>query len=302
MQDREKGLVSIITATYNMAGYIAETLDAILAQDYPHIESIIIDDGSTDNTMEVLQPYLADPRVRVVRQENAGQTVAKNRGIAESRGEFIAFCDADDTWRQDKLSLQIPHFEDPAVGVVFSDIICIDGAGEVLDIPPMKRSEGNVTAPLLVDNFVPFPTSVARASVLEEAGGFDENLSMSIDYDLWLRISVKYRFVWVKEPLANYRIWEGQMSKKSGERLDNFFRLLETFLEKYPDSVTEHEKDLAWSHCLVTRGYWHATEGRNQEALQDYGRAMRHHFFDGRLWRRMANLLLGRDRGRAWGP
>jgi cellulose synthase/poly-beta-1,6-N-acetylglucosamine synthase-like glycosyltransferase len=295
MPDRVKGLVSVITATYNMAGYIGETLDAILAQDYPHIESIIIDDGSTDNTMEVLEPYLKDPRVRVVQQANAGQTVAKNRGIAEAKGEFIAFCDADDTWRQDKLTLQIPRFDDPEVGVVFSDIICIDGEGEVIDIRPMDRVGGKITAPLLVDNYVPFPTSVARASVLEEVNGFDESLTMSIDYDLWLRISVKYLFAYVEEPLANYRIWEGQMSKKTGERLDNFFKLLERFLADNPDVVTQAEKNEAWSHVYVTRGWWHSAEGRKSEALADYAKAMKLNFLDQRLWRRVGALVLNRD-------
>lgn len=285
----------MVTATYNMAGYIGETLDAILAQDYPDIESIIIDDGSTDNTLEVLEPYLKDPRVRVVQQANAGQTVAKNHGLAEARGEFIAFCDADDTWRKDKLSLQIPEFDDPRVGVVFSDIICVDGEGKVIDIPPMKRVGGRVTAPLLIDNYVPFPTSVARAEVLAEANGFDESLTMSIDYDLWLRISVKHLFAYVKEPLANYRIWEGQMSNKTGERLDNFFKLLERFLAENPDVVTQAEKDEAWAHVYVTRGLWHSEEGRKKAALADYGQAMKLHFFDQRLWRRIAALILDRD-------
>jgi len=293
-QHGEPGLVSVITATYNMAGYITETLDAILAQDYPQLESIIVDDGSTDNTMEVLAPYLSDLRVRVVRQENAGQTVAKNRGIAEAHGEFVAFCDADDIWRHDKLSRQIPAFADPQVGVVFADIDCMDGEGEFLDIPAMKRVGGRVTAPLLIDNFVPFPTSVARACVLREVHGFDESLTMSIDYDLWLRISVKYDFAYIAEPLARYRIWAGQMSNKTQERLDNFFQLLECFLAKYPHAVTQAEEDLAWAHVFVTRGAWHAREGRKQEALQDYGRAMRLHFFDRRLWGWVAALVLNR--------
>lgn len=295
MSETVKGLVSVITATYNMAGYIGETLDAILAQDYPHIESIIIDDGSTDNTMEVLAPYLKDPRVRVVQQANAGQTVAKNHGLAEAKGEFIAFCDADDTWRQDKLSRQIPEFENPEVGVVFSDIICVDGDGEVIDIPAMERVGGRITAPLLIDNFVPFPTSVARADVLAEANGFDENLTMSIDYDLWLRISVNYLFAYVEEPLANYRIWAGQMSNKRQERLDNFFKLLERFLADNPGVVTRKEQDEAWAHVYVTRGLWHSEEGRKKEAMADYGKAMKLHFFDQRLWRRIAAMILNRD-------
>jgi glycosyltransferase involved in cell wall biosynthesis len=295
MSERVKGLVSVVTATYNMAGYIAETLDSILAQDYPNIESIIIDDGSTDNTMEVLEPYLKDPRVRVVQQANAGQTVAKNQGIAHAKGEFVAFCDADDTWRKDKLSLQIPEFDDPKVGVVFSEMVFIDENGDLIDDEPLKCHGGQITAPLLIDNFVPFLTTVARADVLAEANGFDEKLTMSIDYDLWLRISVDYLFAYVPQPLGNYRIWPGQMSHKKKERLDNFFKLLERFLADNPDIVTQQEKNEAWAHVYVTRGWWHSQEGRKKEALSDYGQAMKLHFFDQRLWRRTAALILNRD-------
>jgi len=289
---KKPGLVSVVTATYNMGDYIAETLDSILGQDYPDVESIVIDDGSTDHTSEVLARYADDPRVRVVRQENAGQTVAKNRGIAESQGEFIAFCDADDTWVPHKLSRQLPRFADPEVAVVYSDINCIDGAGADLDQATMDKFEGRITGPLLIDNFVHFPTVVVRADVLEEVNGFDESLTMSIDYDLWLRISVKYKFALVREKLANYRIWEGQMSKKEGERLENFFRLLRRFEAKYPDAAAPAEKRRAWAHVHITRGSWHERNGRKGAAARDYWKSMTLNPFHAGLWRRIVRLAV----------
>lgn len=291
------GLVSVVTATYNMGHYIGQTLDAILGQDYPHIESIVVDDGSTDDTDAVLKRYGDDPRIRIVRQSNAGQTVAKNRGIAESHGEFIAFCDADDIWEPNKLGRQLQRFQDDQeVAVVFSDIISIDGDGNQIAGFEMERSEGWVTAALLIDNFVPFPSVVVRAKVLREFGGFDERLSMSIDYDLWLRISTRYRFAYVREPLARYRIWPGQMSHKVGERLDNFFRLLERFLAENPGLVTRREIDRAYAHVYVTRGYWHAKEGRRAEAWRDYRAALRRDPLALRMWKRIVSLGLDRDR------
>jgi len=292
----EKGLVSVVTATYNMADYLPETLDSILGQDYGHLESIVIDDGSTDETSSVLEPYVSSGWVRVIRQKNAGQTVAKNRGISEARGDFIAFCDADDTWRPDKLTKQIEAFTQfPEVAVVFSDIDVIDSKGDPYQIPPMKRVGGRITAELLLDNFIPFPTSIVRADVLKKAGGFDENLTMSIDYDLWLRISVDHPMHYIPEPLAKYRIWEGQMSKRLDERLDNFFQLLRRFLADHPHCVSQDEKDRAWAHALVSRGHWKSREGRKVAACRDYARAMNHQFFDKRLWRRIGALLLNRD-------
>lgn len=291
------GLVSVVTATYNMGRYITETIDAVLGQDYPHVESIVVDDGSTDDTMRVLEKYADDPRVRILEQRNAGQTVAKNHGVREARGEFIAFCDADDVWEPHKLSRQVPRFtESDHVGVVFSDISCIDGDGLPVPVEPMVRSEGKVTAALLVDNFVPFPTAIARAYVLRDFGGFDERLTMSIDYDLWLRISTRFEFAWVREPLARYRIWPGQMSHKTGERLDNFFQLLERFLANNPGIVSNSEIDRAYAHVHVTRGYWHAREGRRAEAWADYREALRRDPLALRMWKRIVSLPLNRDR------
>ncbi len=286
----------MVTAAYNMGGYIKETLDSVLGQDYPHVESIVVDDGSTDDTARVLEEYAGDPRVRVVRQRNAGQTVAKNRGLAEARGEFIAFCDADDTWRRDKLSLQLPRFADPRVAVVYSDIECVDGQGRTLPYYDIPHYEGRVTAPLLIDNFVPFPTSVARAAVLRAAGGFDESLTMSIDYDLWLRISVDHLFAFVPQRLANYRVWDGQMSKKTGERLDNFMRLIDRFVSAHPGAATRREIDRAYAHVYVTRGYWHAREGRRADAWRDYQAALRRDPLALRMWKRIVSLGLDRDR------
>ncbi|MBK8015291.1 MAG: glycosyltransferase [Betaproteobacteria bacterium] len=291
------GLVSVVTASYNMGGYIAETLESVLGQDYPHVESIVVDDGSSDDTQQVLERFGSDPRVRIVRQANSGQTIAKNRGVAEARGEFIAFCDADDVWEPHKLSRQIPCFHGaPDIGVVFSEVTWMDESGRRIPSIHMKRFQGWVTAPLMIDNFVPFPTVVARAAVIREFGGFDERLSMSIDYDLWLRISTRYRFAFVDEALARYRIWPGQMSHKVGERLENFFRLLERFLKDNPDIATKRQIDQAYAHVHVTRGYWHAREGRRAEAWRDYREALRRDPLALRMWKRIVSLGLDRDR------
>jgi glycosyltransferase involved in cell wall biosynthesis len=286
-----RGLVSVVTATYNMGHYIAETVDAVLSQSYPYVESIIIDDGSTDDTMRVLEKYAHDPRVHVVQQKNAGQTVAKNRGIAEARGEFIAFCDADDVWDPRKLSQQVPEFSrGDDVAVVFSEIDCIDGDGNPCAASRMRRYEGHVTAQLLIDNFIPFPSAVVRGDVLRAMEGFDESLSMSIDYDLWLRISTRYRFVYVPEVLAHYRIWPGQMSHRTGERLDNFFRLLDRFLADNPGAASLRDINRAYGHVHVTRGDWHASEGRVAQAWADYKVALLRDPVSLRAWKRLIRL------------
>jgi glycosyltransferase involved in cell wall biosynthesis len=290
-------LVSIITATYNMGRYLPQTIASILAQDYPAWELIVVDDGSTDDTPDILARYQEDPRITVIQQANAGQTAAKNQGIAAARGELIGFCDADDTWLPDKLSRQVPCFAGSTrLGVVYGETVWVDAQDRPLPKPQIRRYSGRVAAQLLVDNFIPFCTALIRREALQEAGGFDPSLSMAIDYDLWLRIAVDYDFLYLPVPLARYRIWDGQMSRKMGERMENFFRIFESFLQRYPHAVTPAQVRLAWAHTYVTRGRWHAEEGRIQEAWRDYLAAFRNRPCDLRLWKSACKLLLGLQR------
>ncbi len=291
----DQPLVSVITATFNMGGYVSEAVESVLAQDYPHVQSIIVDDGSTDDTQKVLERFHGDSRVSVIHQTNAGQTVAKNRGIAAARGQLIGFCDADDRWLPHKLRRQVPEMmARPDVGVVYSDRYVIDAEGNRVPSDGPERHSGRVTAKLLVENFLPFPTVLVRRDTLEKAGGFDEDLSMSIDCDLWLRISLSSEFLYIPEPLVEYRVWGGQMSHRMDERMDDFFRLMERFLREHPGAVSGAEARRAYAHSHTTRGIWLASVGRRQEAWKDYLRALTYRPIDVRLWKCVIRLALGR--------
>ncbi len=288
-------LVTVVTAAYNMARTLPLTVDSILDQTHPRVEIVVVDDGSTDDTPEVLAAYADDPRVRVFRQENAGQTVAKNRALREARGDFIGFCDADDIWVPDKLERQLPLFDpEGRIAVVYGGFDVIDGDGAYLRTPSFPHPTGRITGKLLADNFVHFPTALVRREVIEAAGGFDESLTMGIDYDLWLRISVDHDFAYAPGVLVHYRVWDGQMSRRRAERFDNAFRLMQRFLERHPGSVTAAERRAAWAHTYVSHGLWLAGEGRRVEAARDFLRAARLHPWSRRLWLCAANLALGR--------
>ncbi len=288
-------LVSVITASYEMDQYVTQAVDSVLAQDYPNVESIVVNDGSTDQTREVLAKYDHDPRVTVIHQENAGQTVAKNRGLAAARGELIGFCDADNRWLPGKLARQVPVLlARPEVGVVYGDIALIDGDDNPLPPQKIQRLSGKITGQLLIRNFVTFNTTLTPKRILDKVGGFDERLRMAIDYNLWLQISLEHEFHYIDEPLVAYRIWGGQMSHRTGERMENFFRLLEQFLEDHPEAVTAAEARHAWAHSLTTRGQWLASVGRRSEAWSDYRRALGHRMHDKRTWKSFAKLLVGR--------
>jgi len=291
----DQPLVSVVTATYNMGQYLREAMESVLAQEGATVELIVIDDGSTDpETPAVLADYEDNPRVIIVRQANAGQTVAKNAGLARARGQYVGFCDSDNVWLAGKLLRQLPIIEGSvSIGVVYGDIALMDDQGRDLPTPLVRRHEGRITGPLLADNFITFNTTLVPRRILEEMGGFDESLSMGIDYDLWLRISVKYEFRYIPEPLVRYRIWGGQMSHRTGERLDNFFRLLEKFLDRHPGTVIAADVRNAYCYTYVTRGRWHAAEGRPGAALKDYWRAFGRKPLDRRLWRSAFGLLRG---------
>jgi hypothetical protein len=206
---------------------------------------------------------------------------------------LIAFCDADNRWLPGKLGKQVPLLlEASDVGVVYGDVTLIDGQDNPL--PPLKtrRFEGWVTGKLLIDNFVTFNTTLTPRRVIDEMGGFDERLRMAIDYNLWLKISLRYRFCYIDEPLVAYRIWGGQMSHRTGERMENFFRLLEQFLADHPEAVTSSEARHAWAHSLTTRGRWLASVGRRADAWRDFRHALGHRPHDRRTWKSIVKLFL----------
>src|SRR5262249_37100539 len=222
-------LVSVVIATYNCAAYLGQAIDSVLAQTYRNVEVLVVDDGSTDDTAAVLARYMSDPRVHVHRQTNAGQTSAKNRGIAAARGEFVGFCDADDAWLPDKLAVQIPAFaRSERIAVVYSRATTITPDGKPIQAGPrpVPYVSGRITADLFKSNVVPFGTAVVRRSCLIEMGAFDERYRMGIDWELWLRLSTRYEFLFVDEITYLYRIWPGQMSTNWRGRYDAAFEIM----------------------------------------------------------------------------
>ena len=128
-------LVTIITPTYNRAAFLPQAIDGVLAQTYRNFELIVVDDGSTDSTQEMMEGYAEDPRVRYFYQPNQGQSVARNWGLEEARGEYICFLDSDNAWFPDKLEKSLNAFrENPDVDVIYGDYVEIDKAGVELGI------------------------------------------------------------------------------------------------------------------------------------------------------------------------
>ena len=267
----QESLVSVVIASYNMGHYLPQAVESICGGTYKNIEVIIIDDGSTDDTEQLIQGCLSDSRVKYIRKSNQGQPKAKNSGLKEARGEFIAFCDADDLWEPNKLELQIPQFSDATVGVVYSDNSHIDEANNRYSRPSsLVRHSGNVTKQLLIKNFVPFGTAVIRHKCLEKNGLFDEQFKMGIDWDLWLRYSLDWEFVFVPMPTYVYREWSGQMSSNFRGRYRHAFAILKNFEENFGHRLDRRDVRKAWADNYIGRARTYAEkEGLFLQPIKD---------------------------------
>jgi glycosyltransferase involved in cell wall biosynthesis len=292
----DQPLVSVVIASYNMAQFLGGAVESVLAQTWENLELIVVDDGSTDNTAEAMEPFKADARVRYLLTENQGQPRAKNIGLDEAKGDFIAFCDADDLWSPEKLTIQMPWFQDPRVGVVYSEVSYIDQSGSPLKKEiPYARYSGQVTEHLVIKNFVPFGTAVIRHACVKKNGAFDIDLPMGIDWDLWLRYSIDWHFHYASDITYFYRIWPGQMSKNYRGRYDNAFHILEKFIDAYPEALPANLKARAWSDMYISRAM-NVARGERKfiEPMKDLLTGLRFDCTYKSAWKSIAKLLLGR--------
>lgn len=216
--------VSVVIPTFNCAAYIRETIDSVLNQTASGVELIVVDDGSTDETVEFVRGY--GDRVRLFVQANARVCAARNKGIAAATGRFICLLDHDDYWFPDKLERELREFDaQPELGVVTSVAIRwyqnADGsypAPASFDRSPYpdeiaQEHSGWVYHHLLYDAFMLTSASIFRREVFERCGDFDVNLPYSEDWDMWLRISREYQFRMLRRPTTLYRQHPNQGSR-----------------------------------------------------------------------------------------
>ncbi|MDY6902660.1 MAG: glycosyltransferase [Cyanobacteriota bacterium] len=198
--------ISVIVPVFNGELTIQETINSILNQTFEDIEVIISDDGSTDSTLEIIS-NIFDSRIKILSYPNAGVSASRNRGIYEAQGEYISFMDADDLWTPDKLELQWQALlNNPQAAVAYSWTDYISESSQFLKSGRRIKANGDVFARLLVTNFLENGSNpLIRKQALEKVGGFDESLSASEDFDLWLKLSTDYEFVCVEKPQIFYR-------------------------------------------------------------------------------------------------
>ncbi|RJP72360.1 MAG: glycosyltransferase family 2 protein [Candidatus Abyssobacteria bacterium SURF_17] len=273
-------LVSAIIPTYNRAENLVEAVESALAQSYPHREVIVVDDGSTDDTQARLGKYLDN--VIYIRQRRRGSSAARNRGMEHSRGELIAFLDADDKWRPEKIQLQVDYLRaHPDIGILCSDAREFTSEGTVSE--SFFAQFGEVPSDGFVFNTIAetaFPltsTVMIRRTCIENGARFDEKLLNFQDIDFFMRLNLRCRMGIMKEKLVERRLHPGNVSKNHYRRF--YYRTL-AFKKILDDgtALTSGQRKrirrlLAFSCLKVGDCYWDSLD--LNEARSWYGRAIR---------------------------
>jgi glycosyltransferase involved in cell wall biosynthesis len=202
--------VSVIIPAYKHAHFIEETLASVLNQTYSDFEVIVINDGSPDNTAEVLRPYVESGRIRYFEQPNSGQSMARNRGIQEAIGEYIALLDDDDIWPQDKLEYQVNEANKyPNAVVIYGKCISFTENGDSIPdtLEPDKAPQGDVLRILQSGNFITsIGQTLIKASALKKIQGFDPDLWGVDDWDLYIRLAAEGEYRYKHHLALNYRV------------------------------------------------------------------------------------------------
>jgi glycosyltransferase involved in cell wall biosynthesis len=244
-ETKNKPTVSIIIPTYNRKQSIGRSVKSVLNQTYQDFELIIVDDGSTDGTREVVAGF-NDERIRYVRhEENKGEAAARNTGIKAARCDYIAYQDSDDEWLPEKLAKQMELLEHapPEVGVIYTGFWKTQNHRRTyVPFPWVNQKNGDIHKELLKGNFVGSPVVLIKKECFDRVGLFDERLCNLVDWEMWLRISKHYHFRCVDEPLVVAHYDSGNVSDNPHSLID----ALELVLAKNSSELKAKKKLLAY--------------------------------------------------------
>jgi len=278
-------LVSIIMNCHNCEQFLREAIDSVVKQTYANWELIFWDNQSDDHSSEISQSYV-DSRINYYKSDSftpLGE--ARDLAMKRSEGEFIGFLDADDTWFPEKLSKQVPLFENEDVGIVISDVEFFNGRGQVKQLNiRSKPPTGKVFKELLNGNFIPLETAIIRRQELNKLDHwFDNRFHMVADYDLFIRLSIDCKLGYVDEVLARWRVHANSWTWKHGnlfpdERrmmLKKLSKLVTNFESEYSNEIAQINRICAFEEAQVL---WKG--GKNEKARK----LLRRYRFDSIKW------------------
>ncbi|MEX2213436.1 MAG: glycosyltransferase [Phycisphaeraceae bacterium] len=236
--------VSVVMPCYNGAQYLAQAMDSALAQTHRPIEILIVDDGSKDNSAELVRKYerdFPDRGIRLIQQPNAGEPAARNTGIFASKGTWVAQLDTDDWWEPPKLAMQLEAARkagDDCV-LVHTGVVGHLPDGKLNPSPAVSNRVGWCTKALLDPTSIGHPSIMVRKDALEKIGGYDPDFKQACDIDLYFRLSAIGTFVHVPDRLLHYRYHAGQMSASPVKQIRFHHRAVRKFFEQHPEKLAE---------------------------------------------------------------
>ncbi len=279
-------LISVIIPTRNRRDLVLRAVRSVLRQDHPHRQILVVDDGSTDGTVEALA---GEPGCRVIRQEAGGPAAARNTGITAAEGEYLAFLDSDDYWLENHLSTLLAAMADPRVGLAYCPTKTV-----TLDSEPLggrrdcrKCYSGQVAERLFRHVFIHTSNVLCRSDLVRQAGCFDTSLSVCEDYHLWLRLALRCEMAAV-EPVTSMRCWHGRALSRQ-DRLRNVV-VRAAMLERFYLREGGREAIPARSACkrlgkvFFQAGRSLARAGQGRDAMGFFRRSVRYRPWQFRGW------------------
>lgn len=259
--------VSVVIPSYNAMTYLPKTIESVLKQTFTDYEVLIVNDGSSDHIVEWAS-QITDLRVKLISQENQGVSAARNTGIAQAQGQYIAFLDADDLWEPTKLEKQLSCLEaNPSVGLVYTWTALIDQFGQPTRRVWVSHVEGNVWEQIVVDDMISNGSSaMVRRRCFEAAGVFDPKISSSEDRDMWTRIAVHYPFAVVKEFLTLYRRHPHNTTNQRQKMIQDLRQVIEKSFESAPLELL-YLRNRSYGVMNLFQAWNSVDEGNYQEAM-----------------------------------
>lgn len=294
--------VSVIIPAYNCADLLAQAVESVRAQTYRDFEVFVVDDGSTDETWaRARQLAEAWPKMRAIRIEHAGLAAARNRAVAEMRGQWIALLDSDDLWRPEKLQRCMDFLADhPHLSIVYTPMAPVDMEGKPMEGHSKPCLAGRLTEELFQSIFVHDPAAVLHKRVIETCGGFDESLPVCVGHEFWLRVSVEFEFGLIDEPLALRRWSETSLTRSNRSRGRRIKAgMLERFYLKHADAglLSPRPARSRLSRVHYKAGKILLAEGRPAEARTYLAKALHYNHANLKAYPFYLAALMRRDEG-----
>jgi glycosyltransferase involved in cell wall biosynthesis len=290
--------VSVILPNYNYGGFIGQTIQSILDQSYTDWEAVIVDDGSKDNSVEVIEAMVCkDPaRLKLVRRPNGGLPAARNTALPHCRGRYIAFLDSDDLWHKDYLKTVVGHLEkDPSKMAVYTNAELFRSDTDKTigswfgPLSHRKASSGRCAADLFTrGNFIPIVTALIRREVIDEAGKFDERFRVGEDWDFWLRVTARYEMDYLPKVLCRIRRHSANLSFYPLHSF-NCLRIYKKILRLHPELADRMGFDRlrrSWYHAYYEAGRSLTLQGKLRRARKFFRKALtfRGDWFSEKFW------------------